>query len=175
MDRFMKALQFAAYKHRSQKRKDPQNTPYINHPIGVAYILSNEASIQDYDILAAALLHDTIEDTETTFDELVNEFGERIANIVLEVTDEKDLPKATRKQLQIDNAKKLSHDAILVRLADKIYNLRDLNRVRPVGWSDQRITEYFEWSVQIARQLMGHNEILDKILEELFRQRNIQI
>lgn len=96
-------------------------------------------------------------------------------DIVLEVTDEKDLPKATRKQLQIDNAKKLSHDAILVRLADKIYNLRDLNRVRPVGWSDQRITEYFEWSVQIARQLTGHNEILDKILEELFRQRNIQI
>lgn len=142
-----------------------------------------------------ALLHDTIEDTETTLQELENEFGQRIASIdnlfeekvhfydcdlffkdlVLELSDDKDLKKQERKQLQIDNAKNLTHDAILVRLADKIYNLRDLNRVRPVGWSDQRITEYFEWSVQIARQLTGHNQILDDILKDLFLQRNIQM
>jgi len=96
-------------------------------------------------------------------------------DLVLELSDDKDLKKKERKQLQIENAKNLTHDAILVRLADKIYNLRDLNRVRPVGWSDERITEYFEWSVQIARQLTGHNQILDDILKDLFLQRNIQM
>ncbi|CAF0754268.1 unnamed protein product [Adineta ricciae] len=174
MENFMHALQFAAFKHRFQKRKDPDSTPYINHPIGVAHILSNEAGVHDFDLLAVALLHDTIEDTETTFDELQKEFGSRIAGLVMELTDNKDLDKAERKRLQIENAKKLSADAIVVRLADKIYNLRDLNRVTPVGWSEERVNEYFEWSAQIARQITGYNAQMDEILKDLFHQRNIQ-
>ncbi|CAF3901054.1 unnamed protein product [Rotaria sp. Silwood1] len=174
MEKFMNALQFAAYKHRFQKRKDRDQTPYINHPIGVAHILSNEAGIKDYDLLAAALLHDTIEDTETTFDELQQEFGPRIAGIVAELTDDKNLPKAERKRLQIADASKLSSDAILVRLADKISNLRDINRAIPVGWSKQRVEEYFQWSSKIACQLFGHNIQMDTILKDLFLQRNIK-
>ncbi|CAF3542144.1 unnamed protein product [Adineta steineri] len=174
MEKFMHALQFAAHKHRFQKRKDSDGTPYINHPIGVAHILSNEAGIKDIDLLIVALLHDTVEDTETTHEELQQEFGTRIADLVAELTDDKNLPKAERKRLQILNAKQLSSDAIIVRLADKIYNLRDLNRDTPVGWSEQRVKEYFEWSVQIARQLAGHNAQMDEILKDLFRQRNVQ-
>ncbi|CAF0802313.1 unnamed protein product [Rotaria sordida] len=174
MEKFMHALQFAAYKHRFQKRKDLDGTPYINHPIGVAYILSNEAGIKDFDLLAAALLHDTIEDTETTLGELEQEFGPRIAGIVAELTDDKNLPKAERKRLQIVNAGQLTSDAIVVRLADKIYNLRDLNRSTPVGWSEERVEEYFQWSSKVARQLFGHNVQLDTILKDLFLQRNIR-
>ncbi|CAF3739920.1 unnamed protein product [Rotaria sordida] len=174
MEKFMHALQFAAYKHRFQKRKDLDGTPYINHPIGVAHILSNEAGIKDFDLLAAALLHDTIEDTETTLGELVQEFGPRIAGIVAELTDDKNLPKAERKRLQIVNAGQLTSDAIVVRLADKIYNLRDLNRSTPVGWSEERVEEYFQWSSKVARQLFGHNVQLDTILKDLFLQRNIR-
>ncbi|CAF2073831.1 unnamed protein product [Rotaria magnacalcarata] len=174
MEKFMHAIQFAAYKHRFQKRKDPDQTPYINHPIGVAHILSNEVGVNDFDILAAALLHDTIEDTQTTFDELQQEFGPRIAGIVAELTDDKNLPKAERKRLQIANADKLSSDAVIVRLADKIYNLRDLNRCTPVGWSAERVKEYFEWSSKIVPQLFGHNTQLDTILKELFLQKNIR-
>ncbi|CAM4882870.1 unnamed protein product [Rotaria socialis] len=198
MEKFMQALQFAAHKHRFQKRKDPDQTPYINHPIGVAHILSNEAGVTDSDILAAALLHDTIEDTQTTFDELQQEFGPRIAvysiknilsnlefylsnlfelfiiGIVAELTDDKNLPKAERKRLQIANADKLTLDAVIVRLADKIYNLRDLNRCTPVGWSDERVKDYFEWSSKIAPQLFGRNAQLDAVLKELFLQKNIR-
>ncbi|CAF1048520.1 unnamed protein product [Rotaria sordida] len=174
MEKFMHALQFAAYKHRFQKRKDLDGTPYINHPIGVAHILSNEAGIKDFDLLAAALLHDTIEDTETTLGELEQEFGPRIAGIVAELTDDKNLPKAERKRLQIVNAGQLTSDAIVVRLADKIYNLRDLNRSTPVGWSEERVEEYFQWSSKVARQLFGHNVQLDTILKDLFLQRNIR-
>ncbi|CAF0735643.1 unnamed protein product [Adineta steineri] len=174
MEKFMHALQFATHKHRFQKRKDSDGTPYINHPIGVAHILSNEAGIKDIDLLIVALLHDTVEDTETTHEELQQEFGTRIADLVAELTDDKNLPKAERKRLQILNAKQLSSDAIIVRLADKIYNLRDLNRETPIGWSEQRVKEYFEWSVQIARQLAGHNAQMDEILKDLFRQRNVQ-
>ena len=126
-------------------------------------------------IFQAALLHDTIEDTPTTLDELQKEFGSRIAGIVAELTDDKDLAKEERKRLQIVNAKQLTPDAIVVRLADKIYNLRDLNREIPVGWSEQRVKEYFEWSSKIACQLVGHNSQMDAILKDLFLQRNIKI
>lgn len=96
-------------------------------------------------------------------------------DIVAELTDDKNLEKAERKRLQIVNAKQLSDDAVVVRLADKIYNLRDLNRATPVGWSEERVSEYFQWSSDVARQLLGHNAQIDGILKELFRGRNIQL
>lgn len=95
--------------------------------------------------------------------------------LVAELTDDKSLSSKERKRLQIENARHLSDQAILVRLADKIYNLRDLNRVTPVGWSAERVNEYFQWSAQIARQLTGRNEKLDTILKDLFHQRNISL
>ncbi|VDN85034.1 unnamed protein product, partial [Brugia pahangi] len=126
----VKACNFAAERHRLQRRKDALQTPYINHPIGVANILSSEVGVTDSTTIAAALLHDTVEDTSTTFQEISSLFGEEV-QIVQECTDDKSLPASVRKQLQIENAAKHSHKAKLIHLADKLYNLRDLERETP--------------------------------------------
>ncbi|XP_053768374.1 guanosine-3',5'-bis(diphosphate) 3'-pyrophosphohydrolase MESH1 isoform X2 [Desmodus rotundus] len=129
----LEAADFAARKHRGQRRKDPEGTPYINHPIGVARILTHEAGITDIVVLQAALLHDTVEDTDTTLDEVELHFGAQVRRLVEEVTDDKTLPKLERKRLQVEQAPHSSPGAKLVKLADKLYNLRDLNRCTPEG------------------------------------------
>jgi guanosine-3',5'-bis(diphosphate) 3'-pyrophosphohydrolase len=101
------AVAFAAYKHRRQRRKDAEASPYINHPIALARVLSVEGGISDTTLLAAAVLHDTLEDTETTFEELKERFGAAVAAVVLEVTDDKSLPKKERKRLQIQHASRI--------------------------------------------------------------------
>ena len=146
----IRALEFASRKHSTQRRKDHASSPYINHPIGLVSILAVEAGIHDADVLCAALLHDTIEDTDTTRAELELHFGEKIAAIVEEVTDNKTLPKQLRKQLQIDHAPALSNAAGLVKLADKIANLRDVANSPPTGWSLQRRQEYFDWARDVV-------------------------
>ena len=102
MDRLVAATDFAARKHKDQRRKDSDQTPYINHPIGVAQILSKEGSVTDVDVLIGALLHDTVEDTECSFEEIEKEFGSRVKSIVAEVTDDKNLEKMERKRLQVE-------------------------------------------------------------------------
>lgn len=135
---YTKCINFAAIKHRDQRRKDSKETPYINHPIGVAYILTSEGNVTDLDVVIAAILHDTVEDTDTSFDEIENEFGSKIRDIVAEVTDDKSLPKMERKRLQIEHALTASREAKLVKLADKLYNLRDLQKEIPKGWTEVR-------------------------------------
>ena len=151
----LRALSFAAHKHRDQRRKDAEASPYINHPIALAEVLAGEGGVGDIDVLAAALLHDTIEDTATTFEELVEHFGGRIAGMVAEVTDDKNLPKAERKRLQIVHASGISPGAKLVKLADKICNLRDVAERPPATWDLQRRREYFEWAKQVIDGLRG--------------------
>ena len=123
---FFKALVFAAHKHRNQRRKNVEAAPYINHPIAVAELLWTTGEVRDASILAAAILHDTIEDTDTSADELREQFGERICSIVLEVTDDKTLPKEDRKRLQIEHAPHRSPEASAVKLSDKTCNIRDM-------------------------------------------------
>lgn len=161
----IRAAAFAAHKHRDQRRKDAEASPYINHPIAVANLLANEAGIRDIDVLCAALLHDTIEDTDTTAEELTAEFGERIARIVLEVTDDKALPKAERKQLQIEHAPHMSHGAKLVKLADKISNLRDVLDRPPANWPTQRKAEYFTWAQTVVKGIRGTNAKLEALFD----------
>ncbi len=165
------ALAFAADKHRRQRRKDRHASPYINHPIALAQVLAGEGGIADAEILAAALLHDTIEDTRTTFEELKKRFGGRVARMVLEVTDNKRLRKHTRKRLQIEHAAHLSRGAKLVKLADKICNLRDLHRRPPVGWNKKRRREYFEWSRQVIDQLRGAHPKLEAAFDAAYARR----
>ncbi|XP_061180839.1 guanosine-3',5'-bis(diphosphate) 3'-pyrophosphohydrolase MESH1-like [Saccostrea echinata] len=164
---------FAAIKHKDQRRKDKEKTPYINHPIGVANILTQEAGITDVAVIQAALLHDTVEDTNTTFEELLENFGEEVTGLVREVTDDKNLPKLERKQKQIDHAPHASYKAKLVKLADKLYNLRDLNRCTPLGWQESRVTEYFQWAKKVVDGLRGTNQAMENSLDELFKERNI--
>lgn len=149
----LRALAFATEKHRGQTRKDADGTPYIYHPIALASLLWTEAGIHDAKVLAAAILHDTIEDTATIFDDLEREFGEAVAKIVAEVTDDKRLPKAKRKAWQVEHARHLSPDARLVKLADKICNLRDIASTPPKDWSEARKREYFDWAKAVVDQV----------------------
>ncbi|CAM4638213.1 unnamed protein product [Caretta caretta] len=123
--------------------RTPRGPRTSTTPSGVARILSREAGVTDIAVLQAALLHDTVEDTDTTFSEIEEQFGGEVRRIVEEVTDDKMLPKMERKRLQIERAPHSSRGARLVKLADKLYNLRDLNRSTPAGWSEQRVQEYF--------------------------------
>ena len=150
---FIRALAFASRKHSNQRRKDADGSPYINHPIALVSVLVVEAQIEDPDVLCAALLHDTIEDTETTTEELTEIFGGAIASVVVEVTDDTRLPKAERKLRQVEHAAHLSPKARLVKLADKIANLRDVADSPPVDWSLERRQEYFDWAKQVVDQI----------------------
>ncbi|GIY53915.1 guanosine-3',5'-bis(diphosphate) 3'-pyrophosphohydrolase MESH1, partial [Caerostris extrusa] len=122
----------------------------------------------------AALLHDTVEDTDTTFEEIEKVFSPTVRSIVEEVTDDKTLPSATRKQLQIEHASKISQEAKLVKLADKLYNLRDLLRSTPKGWNEERVQNYFVWASKVVSQLRGTNKALEKELRLIFIGRGIQ-
>lgn len=166
---FITALAFAADKHKNQRRKDVNASPYINHPISLVNVLANEGGIVNNDVLCAAILHDTIEDTETTEQELREKFGNKITSIVLEVTDDKKLSKAIRKQLQIEHAPHASIEAKLVKLADKICNLRDILASPPQDWTLQRKQEYFKWADNVVSGLRGTNSKLEKIFTELMK------
>ena len=164
----LKALEFAALKHRDQRRKDALASPYINHPIALANVLTQEGGVFDPVVLAAALLHDTVEDTQTTPSELREYFGEQIAGIVEEVTDDKTLPKAERKRLQIEHAARISREARLVKLADKICNVRDVANHPPAKWDLTRRREYFEWAKAVVDRMRGTNEALERRFDEAY-------
>lgn len=170
--RFIKAAAFAAAKHRNQRRKDADASPYINHPIALVNVLVNEGGVTNDIVLCAAMLHDTIEDTETTADELMAVFGTEISSIVLEVTDDTSLQKHERKQLQIDHAPRISTEAKLVKLADKISNLRDVLASPPQGWSLERKQEYFDWAEKVIAGVRGTNPDLEAIFDGLVARRN---
>lgn len=161
--RILDAASFAAFKHRDQRRKDADATPYINHPLDVARILA-EARVEDVEVLMAAILHDTIEDTKTTAEELTARFGERVCGLVLEVTDNKNLDKLERKRLQVLNAPNKSDDAKQIKLADKIANLRDL-KTPPIGWDAKRVGAYVQFAEMVAGGCVGVNTALDQLFK----------
>lgn len=167
----LRAAEFAAHKHRDQRRKDAGASPYINHPLALANVLRNEGGILDPVILAAALLHDTLEDTETTYEELRGQFGQEIADVVVEVTDTKWLAKHSRKRLQISKARHSSARAAAVKIADKICNVRDMLSSPPEGWTLQRRQEYFDWAAQVVAAVRGEHPALEQRFDALYRQR----
>lgn len=154
------ALKFSADKHRMQRRKDAVS-PYINHPIEVAELLIRVAGIRDTDTIVAAILHDTVEDTATTSAELKTEFGEVVSSLVMECTDDKSLPKQERKRLQIEHAPHKSPKAKLVKIADKICNIKDISHNPPPDWTTERRREYLDWAQKVVAGLRGANQALD--------------
>jgi len=171
MELFLEVLAFSAHKHRAHRRKDRHASAYINHPIALAKALHNEGRVADSITICAAILHDTVEDTKTTREELVAAFGKSVADIVMEVTDNKRLHKHTRKRLQIEHAPHLSHRAKLIKLADKICNLRDIKSSPPVGWSRKRKQEYFDWAKQVVDGLRGVSPALEHAFDREYRRR----
>ncbi len=165
------ALSFAAHKHRDQRRKDAEASPYINHPIALAHVLINEGGVVDPLVICTALLHDTIEDTETSPEELEALFGPAVTKAVGEVTDDKALPKSERKRMQIEHAPHLSQAAKLVKLADKICNLRDVACSPPADWSLERRQAYFDWAGQVVSGLRGSHQRLEAVFDEVLQLR----
>jgi guanosine-3',5'-bis(diphosphate) 3'-pyrophosphohydrolase len=169
-DMFLTALRFAAEKHRDQRRKNTSRSPYINHPIAVADILWHVGDVRDIVALTAALLHDTVEDTSTSPEEIRAHFGEEVLAVVMEVTDDKSLPKARRKELQIETAPHKSPRARQIKLADKINNVFDITYTPPSDWSNERLREYLDWTERVVSGLRGHNPQLeaeyDRVLAE---------
>ena len=169
----LKAIAFAAHKHRDQRRKDPDETPYINHPIALAQVLREEGGVKDPVVIVTALLHDTIEDTVTSYDELRGQFGVRIADYVVEVTDTKFLGKVARKRLQIAKAGRSSSTAKQVKIADKTCNLRDILASPPADWSLARKQQYFDWAKDVVEEARGVNPRLERKFDQLYRQRPV--
>ncbi len=170
MGLFLKALRFAAYQHRNQRRKGGSQVPYINHPIAVTDILWQTGGVRDITTLVAALLHDTIEDTDATPEAVREQFGDEVLSLVLEVTDDKSLPKAERKRLQVVNAPHKSPRARQIKLADKINNVKEISDDPPGDWSLERRQEYLSWTKQVIDGLRGENPALearyDQVLAE---------
>ena len=163
----LKAVHFSAQKHSTQRRKDENASPYINHPISVALAIAEIGGVDDPEILAAALLHDTLEDTETTPEELEAEFGKKVCEYVLEVTDDKNLLKDERKEKQIEHAKTLSKGAVLIKLGDKISNVTDIIYNPPSKWDINRRRAYLDWAEEVISNCPQVNEKMENKFREV--------
>ena len=170
VSRVLSAATFAAERHRDQRRKGKDASPYINHPLALASLLA-ERGVRDPTVLMAALLHDTVEDTATTFEDIERAFGREVADIVREVTDDKTLGRAERKRLQIEHAAGLSRPARLVKLADKICNLRDVVASPPADWTLQRKREYFDWAKAVVDRMRGVHPELEAMFDSEYRRK----
>jgi guanosine-3',5'-bis(diphosphate) 3'-pyrophosphohydrolase len=167
LPKLLQAISFSAKKHRYQRRKGGDAEPYINHPLEVANLLATIGKVTDYEILMAAILHDTVEDTQTTAEELRELFGENVCRMVLEVTDDKSLPKKRRKELQIEHAPHLSDGAKQVKLCDKISNVTDVLTNPPADWSAETRAGYITWAGKVVDGVRGVNKDLEDYFDNL--------
>jgi guanosine-3',5'-bis(diphosphate) 3'-pyrophosphohydrolase len=165
--RVLQAVRFSAEKHRDQRRKGPDSSPYVNHPIEVAETLWREGGVRDIDVIVAAILHDTIEDTKTTPAEVEEHFGRSVRELVEEVTDDKSLSKAERKRLQVEHAPMLSPGAKQIKLGDKAANVRDVAFSPPADWPFDRRVDYLSWADSVVNGLRGCNARLEAFYDSV--------
>lgn len=169
MGDLFRALHFAAEQHRDHRRKGQTAAPYINHPITVAEQLAAEGLADDLELLMAAVLHDVIEDTETTPEELERLFGGRVTRIVLEVTDDKSLRWEERKAIVVRELPGKSHEARLLKVSDLIANIHDVIH-HPPNWSAERKLRYLDWAGQVVRGIRGVHAGLERRFDDLVAQ-----
>jgi (p)ppGpp synthase/HD superfamily hydrolase len=162
----MRALEFAARHHVDQRRKGASETPYINHLAEVAYLVAEATGGADTNLVIAGLLHDAIEDTGVTRAEIEREFGGDVATLVAAVTDDKSLPKAERKRLQVETAPSKPDRARLLKIADKISNLRDIASDPPADWPEERKREYVDWAASVVDGCRGVSPDLERQFDE---------
>jgi (p)ppGpp synthase/HD superfamily hydrolase len=167
-----RAADFAARRHVHQRRKGANQEPYVNHLAEVTSLLATTAERPEPQLLAAAWLHDTLEDTCPTkeeFDkvkaEIETQFGAAVLALVLEVTDDKSLPKEVRKRLQIETTAGKSREARLLKLADKTSNLFAMAVSPPAGWDTARIAAYIRWAEDVVASCRGLNAELEKTFD----------
>ncbi len=170
VQQFLRAAAFAARKHQHQRRKDEEASPYINHPLTVAALLAEAGGVTDPLTLMAAVLHDTLEDTETTPEELAATFGPAVRDLVQEVTDDKRLQKPERKRRQAMSASHLSGRAKLIRIADKIANAHDVIHHPPANWDLKRRREYLMWTAEVVAGCRGINPQLEAAYDQILQE-----
>lgn len=175
INKLLHAASFSAQKHKQQKRKGENGEPYINHPLEVANLLANVGGVDDIDVLMAAILHDTVEDCGVTEGEIRELFGPEVAAYVMEVTDDKSLPKAERKQAQVEHAPHLSQGAKQIKLGDKISNIADVTNNPPADWSTERRREYVDWGSRVIAGLRGANPKLEAHFDALVERAKTEI
>jgi GTP diphosphokinase / guanosine-3',5'-bis(diphosphate) 3'-diphosphatase len=175
LDAILEAAIFAACKHQGHIRKNQLASPYITHPLSVAREIYATGNVDDQPILVAAILHDTLEDTNTNKDELRDLFGEDVLSIVLEVTDDKSLIKERRKQLQVIHAPQLSYAARIIKIADKLVNCRDILHVPPKDWTLVRRQEYIQWAADVLAQIRGTNPPLEAAFDKIAAQAEAEL
>lgn len=168
---YSRALTFATIAHQNQRRK-VNNIPYIIHPIGVSNYAVNIGKIEDINIVVACLLHDTVEDTSVTIDDIEAHFGKKIKTIVEQVTDDKNLTQVERKRQQVINVKHKTNEAKIVKMCDTIYNLKDLIE-NPI-WCIERVQGYFVWKYLIMQECKGINTYLEKELNKIFKMKLVK-
>jgi guanosine-3',5'-bis(diphosphate) 3'-pyrophosphohydrolase len=168
--KLLSALAFAADKHRDARRKDAAATPYVNHVIAVATVLATEGDVHDEPLLIASVLHDTVEDTPTSFEELELHFGREVRDLVAEVTDDAKLDEQTRKDLQIVQAHHVSAKARQIKIADKVSNVRDITNTPPADWPLERKVAYLDWAEQVVAGCRGVNPRLDAAFDHAMSQ-----
>ena len=173
--KIFRALSFAADKHRRQRRKDSEQTLYINHPIKVVETLWSQGGVHELDVILACILHDTVEDTDASLAEIERVFGRAVSTLVAEVTDDKSLPKPERKRLQVERAPQLSHGAKLIRLADKAWNVYDVAYAPPAHWPFERRVEYLTWTERVVAGLRGCNSSLEDFYDAALRDAKIRL
>jgi len=162
----LKAVQFSAETHKTQRRKGAEGSPYVNHPIAVAETLWRVGGVRDLPVIIAAILHDTVEDTETTFADIEEHFGPIVRSLVQEVSDDKSLAKLERKLLQIEHAPHLTKGAQQIKLADKISNINDVAFVPPAHWPFERRVDYLAWAEKVVSGLRGCNPRMEELFDE---------
>jgi (p)ppGpp synthase/HD superfamily hydrolase len=163
-----RAADYAARQHVAQRRKGDKAEPYVNHLIEVATLLAETTGGEDVVLLMGGLLHDTLEDTDATYEDLVDRFGPEVAALVAEVTDDKSLPKEERKRLQVETTSRKSRRAKLLKIADKTSNLRGLVRSPPSGWTQERLRDYVVWAELVVRSCRGLNAKLEAAFEAAY-------
>jgi len=168
------AADYAARQHIAQRRKGEAAEPYINHLTEVAALLAEATNGDDVVLLMGGLLHDTLEDTDATYEDLVERFGREVAALVAEVTDDKSLPKEERKRLQIEKTAGKSRRAKLLKLADKTSNLRGLVTSPPKGWPPARLADYVVWAHDVVRSCRGLNPRLEAAFDAAHEQASRQ-
>jgi (p)ppGpp synthase/HD superfamily hydrolase len=163
------AANFAARAHANQKRKGVAGEPYINHLIEVAELVAGSGAEADVNLIMACFLHDVVEDTTITRQEISQAFNEDVASLVMEVTDDKTLPKQTRKTLQVQTAPDKSVRAQALKIADKISNLRALLYSPPPDWSIERKREYFDWARAVVSGFTAPNQHLLHLFNQTYQ------
>lgn len=169
LDILLEAIIFATRKHQGQIRKDQEGSPYITHPLAVARAIWQIGGIKELKILVAAILHDTLEDTQTHQSEIEQQFGQEVLSIVLQVTDDKSLEKIDRKRRQVEHASHLTLDARIIKLADKLVNCQDILHSPPNGWSLKRRQDYVQWAADVVEHIRGTNTPLEAAFDLMLK------